>query len=33
VLPRENATGNYVKMVQRIAVKITFDKGRTRSTC
>jgi membrane fusion protein (multidrug efflux system) len=24
-LPAENATGNYVKVVQRIPVKITFD--------
>jgi membrane fusion protein (multidrug efflux system) len=27
LLPPENATGNYVKVVQRIAVKIAFDKG------
>ncbi|HXY40975.1 MAG TPA: HlyD family secretion protein [Vicinamibacteria bacterium] len=27
LLPPENATGNYVKVVQRIAVKIGFDKG------
>jgi hypothetical protein len=27
LLPPENATGNYVKVVQRIAVKIVFDKG------
>jgi membrane fusion protein (multidrug efflux system) len=26
VLPAENATGNYVKVVQRIPVKITFDE-------
>ncbi len=26
LLPAENATGNYVKVVQRIPVKITFDK-------
>ena len=26
LLPPENATGNYVKVVQRIPVKITFDK-------
>lgn len=26
VLPTENATGNYVKVVQRIPVKIVFDK-------
>ena len=28
LLPPENATGNYVKVVQRIPVKITFDPGR-----
>jgi membrane fusion protein (multidrug efflux system) len=27
LLPPENATGNYVKVVQRIPVKITFDSG------
>lgn len=27
LLPPENATGNYVKVVQRIPVKITFDKS------
>ncbi len=27
LLPAENATGNYVKVVQRIPVKIVFDKG------
>jgi membrane fusion protein (multidrug efflux system) len=26
LLPAENATGNYVKIVQRVPVKITFDK-------
>ncbi len=26
LLPAENATGNYVKVVQRVPVKITFDK-------
>jgi membrane fusion protein (multidrug efflux system) len=26
-LPPENATGNYVKVVQRIPVKIAFDQG------
>jgi membrane fusion protein (multidrug efflux system) len=26
LLPAENATGNYVKIVQRLPVKITFDK-------
>jgi len=29
LLPPENATGNYVKVVQRIPVKIVFDKGET----
>jgi membrane fusion protein, multidrug efflux system len=27
LLPPENATGNYVKVVERIPVKITFDNG------
>jgi membrane fusion protein, multidrug efflux system len=27
LLPPENATGNYVKVVQRIAVKIAFEQG------
>ena len=27
ILPPENATGNFTKIVQRIPVKITFDKG------
>jgi membrane fusion protein (multidrug efflux system) len=27
LLPAQNATGNYVKVVQRIPVKITFDKN------
>ncbi len=27
LLPPENATGNYVKVVQRIPVKLVFDKG------
>jgi membrane fusion protein (multidrug efflux system) len=31
LLPPENATGNYVKVVQRIPVKIVFDKGEIRS--
>jgi membrane fusion protein (multidrug efflux system) len=31
LLPPENATGNYVKVVQRVPVKITFDPGETRS--
>ncbi len=30
LLPPENATGNYVKVVQRIPVKITFDSGETK---
>ncbi len=30
LLPPENATGNYVKVVQRIPVKITFDRGETK---
>jgi membrane fusion protein (multidrug efflux system) len=25
-LPSENATGNYVKIVQRVPVKIVFDQ-------
>ncbi len=29
LLPPENATGNYVKVVQRIPVKIVLDKGET----
>jgi len=28
LLPAENATGNYVKIVQRVPVKITFDDSR-----
>ena len=27
LLPPDNATGNFTKIVQRIPVKITFDKG------
>ena len=27
LLPPENATGNYVKVVQRLPVKIVFEKG------
>jgi membrane fusion protein, multidrug efflux system len=27
LLPPENATGNYVKVVQRIPVRIFFDRG------
>jgi membrane fusion protein, multidrug efflux system len=27
LLPPDNATGNYVKVVQRVPVKITFDPG------
>jgi membrane fusion protein (multidrug efflux system) len=30
LLPPENATGNYVKVVQRIPVKIVFDKDATK---
>jgi membrane fusion protein (multidrug efflux system) len=30
LLPPENATGNYVKVVQRIPVKIVFDKDETK---
>jgi membrane fusion protein (multidrug efflux system) len=30
LLPPENATGNFVKVVQRIPAKITFDQGETR---
>jgi membrane fusion protein (multidrug efflux system) len=30
LLPPENATGNYVKVVQRLPVKITFDAGETK---
>ncbi len=28
LLPAENATGNYVKVVQRVPVKIVFDEPR-----
>ena len=31
LLPPENATGNYVKVVQRIPVKITFDPDETKA--
>jgi membrane fusion protein (multidrug efflux system) len=31
LLPPENATGNYVKVVQRIPVKIVFEQGETRA--
>ncbi|HYM13638.1 MAG TPA: HlyD family secretion protein, partial [Bryobacterales bacterium] len=27
LLPPENASGNYVKVVQRVPVKILFEKG------
>ena len=27
VLPPENASGNYVKVVQRVPVRIRFDRG------
>ncbi len=30
LLPPENATGNYVKVIQRIPVKITFDQDETK---
>ena len=30
LFPPENATGNYVKVVQRIPVKIVFEKGQDR---
>jgi membrane fusion protein (multidrug efflux system) len=30
LLPPENATGNYVRVVQRIPVKITFEPGETK---
>jgi membrane fusion protein (multidrug efflux system) len=30
VLPPENATGNYVKIVQRVPVKIVLDPGENR---
>jgi membrane fusion protein, multidrug efflux system len=30
LFPPENATGNYVKVVQRIPVKIVFDKSATK---
>jgi membrane fusion protein (multidrug efflux system) len=30
LFPPENATGNYVKVVQRIPVRIVFDKGQNR---
>ncbi len=30
LLPPENATGNYVKVVQRVPVKIVLDKGQNR---
>ena len=30
LLPPENATGNYVKVVQRIPVKIVFEQGETK---
>jgi membrane fusion protein (multidrug efflux system) len=31
LLPPENATGNYVKVVQRIPVKIVFEPGETKA--
>jgi membrane fusion protein (multidrug efflux system) len=30
MLPAENATGNYVKVVQRVPVKIVFDDDHVR---
>ena len=30
LLPPENATGNYVKVVQRVPVKIVLDAGQDR---
>ncbi len=33
LLPPENATGNYVKVVQRVPVKIVFEPGQDPSTC
>jgi membrane fusion protein (multidrug efflux system) len=30
LLPPENATGNFVKVVQRVPVKITFGPGETK---
>jgi membrane fusion protein, multidrug efflux system len=32
LLPPENASGNYVKVVQRVPVKIAIRQGRTLST-
>jgi membrane fusion protein (multidrug efflux system) len=32
LMPPENATGNFVKVVQRIPVKIVFDRGAPDST-
>jgi membrane fusion protein (multidrug efflux system) len=32
-LPAENATGNYVKVVQRVPVRITFDEKQDLSRC
>jgi membrane fusion protein, multidrug efflux system len=29
LLPPENATGNYVKVVQRVPVRIDFDRAQT----
>jgi len=33
LLPAEKATGNFVKVVQRIPVKILFDRMLTLSMC
>jgi membrane fusion protein (multidrug efflux system) len=32
LLPAENATGNYVKLIQRIPVKILIDSGDDQDT-
>ena len=32
LLPPENATGNYVKVVERVPVKIVFDPGQETQT-
>ena len=32
-LPAENATGNYVKVVQRVPVRINFDEKQDLSRC
>jgi len=30
LLPPENATGNYVKVVQRVPIKLVIDRGENR---